>query len=66
LPLLCVYSVDGLTFRNNRLERTQDYPAGAAKPEPMFDITDSDNVKVEPPVLLTPKRAGPVKENAGG
>ena len=27
LPLLCVYSVDGLTFRDNRLERTQDYPA---------------------------------------
>ena len=62
LPLLCVYSVDGLTFRSNRLQRTQDYPAGAAKPEPMFDITDSDNVKVEPPVPLTAKRAGPVKQ----
>jgi hypothetical protein len=64
LPLLCVYSVDGLTFRNNRLERTQAYPAGAAKPEPMFDITDSDHVKVEPP-LLAPKQTGLIKQNAG-
>ncbi|MEY4387907.1 MAG: hypothetical protein RLY20_3190 [Verrucomicrobiota bacterium] len=57
LPLLCVYSVDGLTFRNNRLERTQDYPAGTGKPEPMFDITHSDNVKVEPPTVVTSRQA---------
>jgi len=57
LPLLCVYSVDGLTFRNNRLERTQDYPAGTGEPEPMFDITDSDNVKVEPPTVMTASQA---------
>jgi hypothetical protein len=57
LPLLCVYSVDGLTFRNNRLERTQDYPADTGKPEPMFDITHSDNVKVEPPTVLTARKA---------
>jgi len=57
-----MYSVDGLTFRNNRLERTQDYPAGTAKPEPMFDITDSDNVNVEPPVLQSASQAGPVKK----
>jgi hypothetical protein len=64
LPLLSVYSVDGLTFRNNRLERTQAYPAGAAKPGPVFDITDSDHVKVEPP-LLAPKQTGLIKQNAG-
>lgn len=57
LPLLCLYSVDGLTFRNNRLERTQDYPVGPGKPEPMFDITHSDNVKVEPPAVLTARQA---------
>jgi hypothetical protein len=62
LPLLCVYSVDGLTFHNNRLERTQDYPTGNTKPEPMFDITNSDNVKVEPPTILTAKQAGPAQK----
>lgn len=56
LPLLCVYSVDGLTFRNNRLERTQDYSADTGKPEPMFDITHSDNVKVEPPTVVTSRQ----------
>jgi len=65
LPLLCVYSVDGFTFRSNRLERTQDYPASADSPEPIFDITDSDNVKVEPPLLLTPRQVGPIKQNSG-
>jgi len=59
LPLLCVYSVDGFTFRSNRLVRTQAYPSGTAKPEPMFDITDSDNVKVEPPMLLTSQHVVP-------
>jgi hypothetical protein len=57
LPLLCIYSVDGLTFRSNRLERTQAYPAGAAKPQSMFDITDSDNVQVEPPMRLSARQA---------
>jgi hypothetical protein len=66
LPLLCVYSVDGFTFRSNRLERTQDYPARGSKREPMFDITDSDNLNVEPPMLLTPMQAGPIKRDAGG
>lgn len=62
LPLLSIYSVDGLIFRSNRLERTQAYPAGTTKPEPMFDITDSDNVKVEPPVLLTARQPDDAKQ----
>ena len=62
LPLLCMYSVDGLTFRSNRLERTRDYPLSGVKPQPMFDITDSDNVQVEPPMLLTTGQADPGKK----
>jgi hypothetical protein len=51
LPLLSLYSVDGLSFTGNRLERTTDYPAGEGAWE-MFQITDSDNVKVEDPATL--------------
>ncbi len=49
LPLLSIYSVDGLTFTGNRLERTTAYPAPKAGEWKMFHITDSDNVKVEKP-----------------
>ena len=31
----------------------------------MFNITDSDNVKVEPPKLLTVKSAGSAKKPGG-
>lgn len=47
LPLLSIYSVDGLTFTGNQLERTRAYPAPDAGEWEMFMITDSDNVKIE-------------------
>jgi hypothetical protein len=53
LPLLSIYSVDGLTFTGNRLERTKAYPAPEAGEWKMFSITDSDNVKVEDPATLS-------------
>ncbi len=49
MPLLSIYSVDGLTFTGNRLEKTMAYPAPEAGEWKMFKITDSDNVKVEDP-----------------
>jgi hypothetical protein len=53
LPLLSIYSVDGLTFTGNRLERTKAYPAPVAGEWEMFKITDSDNVKVEEPSSIS-------------
>ena len=53
LPLLAMYSVDGLTFTGNRLERTKVYPAEGEGEWEMFRITDSDNVKVEAPSTAT-------------
>ena len=53
LPLLSIYSVDGLTFTGNRLERTKAYPAPDAGGWEMFKITDSDNVKVDEPATLS-------------
>ena len=53
LPLLSIYSVDGLTFRGNRLEETRTYPA-TGTPGKLFDITDSDHVVLDDPVLLSP------------
>ncbi|MCB1132213.1 MAG: right-handed parallel beta-helix repeat-containing protein [Verrucomicrobiae bacterium] len=59
LPLLSIYSVDGLTFQGNRLERTRDYPAPEGREPKLFLITDSDNVKVEAPeeISTTPATA---------
>jgi hypothetical protein len=53
LPLLSIYSVDGLTFTGNRLERTRAYPATENADWKMFHITDSDNVKVEDPKTVS-------------
>ncbi len=53
LPLLSIYSVDGLTFTGNRLERTKTYSASKEGEWKMFNITDSDNVKVEDPATLS-------------
>jgi hypothetical protein len=44
--LLRAYSVDGLTFRGNRVERTSEYPAPPKEPDP-FDVTHSSNVLIE-------------------
>lgn len=54
LPILSLYSVDGITFTGNRLERTNAYPVAEQENWQMFDITDSDNVRIEKPVILTP------------
>jgi hypothetical protein len=43
--------LDGLTFRNNRLEQTQAYPA-IGPVGPLFDITHSDRVDVQDPVRI--------------
>lgn len=51
MPLLSLYSVDGLIFRGNRLERSQAYPA-TGPAGPLFDITHSDRVDVQEPVLI--------------
>ena len=56
LPLLSMYSVDGLTFRGNRLEKTQDYPAPEGHAGELFQIVESDNVKVEDPKVITTKQ----------
>lgn len=53
LPLLSIYSVDGLSFTGNRLERTKAYPAPEAGEWQMFNITDSDNVKIEKPSTVS-------------
>jgi hypothetical protein len=53
LPLLSIYSVDGLTFTGNRLERTRAYPATQTADWKMFHITDSDNVRVEDPTTVS-------------
>jgi hypothetical protein len=52
LPLLSMYSVDGVTFRNNRLERTQDYPGKVGK---LFEINNCDHVRTDEPSLVTPR-----------
>jgi len=66
LPLLEMYSVNGLIFRNNRLERTCDYPGSETKPETVFDITDSDNVKLDNPKPVTIKAAAANSMKSGG
>jgi hypothetical protein len=46
--LLSLYSVDGLTFKGNRLERTTVYPARPGPQVPMFNVVNSDNIQTEP------------------
>jgi len=62
LPLLSIYSVDGLTFVGNRLEKTKAYPVPEGKEGKLFMITDSDNVKVEDPATVSSEKAVPVSE----
>jgi hypothetical protein len=63
LPLLSIYSVDGLTFTGNRLERTKAYPATGSGEWKMFDITDSDNVKVEEPSTIAASQPAATSSN---
>jgi parallel beta-helix repeat protein len=55
LPLLSIYSMDGLTFRSNRLEKTQDCPSSPGTAGKLFAITNSDHIKVENPESIPPK-----------
>jgi hypothetical protein len=44
--LLKIFAVDGLIWRNNRIEETEAYPA--RKPAGgLFDVSYSDNVQIE-------------------
>jgi hypothetical protein len=56
LPLLSIYSVDGLTFVSNQLEKNQAYPAPEGQEGKLFMITDSDHVKVEDPITVSTKQ----------
>ncbi len=44
--LLLAYCVDGLTWRNNKVEKTTAYPASGT-PSKRFDISYSDNVVID-------------------
>ncbi|MEI6644665.1 MAG: right-handed parallel beta-helix repeat-containing protein [bacterium] len=44
--LVQMYSVDGLTIRSNRVEKTGAYPAKAGANDKRFDIVESDNVSI--------------------
>jgi hypothetical protein len=44
--LLNLYCVDGLTFRNNKIEKTTDYVAKDPAAQP-FIVTDSDRVNIQ-------------------
>jgi len=44
--LLSLYSVDGVTFAGNKLERTEAYPPWAPD-APRFETPDCDNVRIE-------------------
>jgi hypothetical protein len=63
LPLLSIYSVDGLTFRGNHIDRTKDYPTAQDVSGSLFAITDSDNVQVEQPAALEPEQAEATSSN---
>lgn len=45
-PLLQAICVDGLTWENNKIERTTDYPA-FRKSDQLFQVTFSDNVFID-------------------
>jgi len=44
--ILNIYCVDGLVFRNNRIEKSTEYPE-QNRDAKAFEITDSDNVTIE-------------------
>jgi len=44
--LLNLYCVDGLTFRNNKIEKTTDYVAKDPAAQP-FIVTDSERVNIQ-------------------
>jgi hypothetical protein len=52
-PLLNLYSVDGLTFRSNRVEKTTAYPPREGATPEMFVIEGCANLKIEKPTFIT-------------
>ena len=46
--LLGLYSVDGLLFKGNRMERTKAYPSRPGPAAPLFNVVDSDNIQTAP------------------
>jgi len=48
--LLGLYSVDGLLFKGNRLERTKAYPARPGPAAPLFNVVNSDHIQTGPVV----------------
>ena len=51
-PLLAIYAVDGLTFKDNRIEKTQAYPPRSQKDLGKFVIESSDHIQVEEPCVV--------------
>ena len=52
--VLNLYSVDGLKFRNNQIERTTAYPAIPGPAEELYQVVDSDHVEIEPAREIAP------------
>lgn len=48
--LLSAYSVDGLRFKGNKLEISQDYEGTPAPVDKLFNVRDSDHVELEQPI----------------
>lgn len=51
-PLLDMYSVEGLTCRENFVEITEEYPAPKRGPVSWFEVGDCDRVALEAPVVM--------------
>ena len=50
-----MYSVDGLTFTGNRIEKTEAYPGSRPMDGKLFDVKHSGNVKLEDPIASEEK-----------
>ena len=51
--ILSVYSVDGLKFRSNRLERTHTYPPQREPAGDLCRAVDSDHIAIDPPIEVS-------------
>ena len=54
-PLLYIYAVDGLKFRNNRIEKTAAYPPRTDTGAKIFVVDDCDRIDIEAPTALAAK-----------
>ncbi len=50
-PLFYGYSIDGLVFKDNRVEETHAYPDQRSV-GPFFHITDSDHISIQQPTII--------------